>query len=315
MKTTDAVRGHWDQVFAYYNLPPITGKRHFTGECPICGKKGKYRNDNHDGNGTFICTCNQGDGWKLLQLTQGKDFKTLAPEVDRIIGNSYHDDGKKELSDADKLRIRVIKKFNALPVIKDTDAEAYLKNRQITPVHIQNVKFCKKDQSGSGFYSAIYSIATDNSGNPCYIHRTFLDGDKKAPITTPKKMNSLQNDTYLEFAQSVAVRLFPVASTIGIAEGIETALSCHQIYKCNTWSALNASILRKFRAPDGVEHLIIFADSDKNGAGHAAAFECAHRNILAKNSVQKVSVRWLQLGDFNDMLVNGGEVFEWVLSK
>ncbi|MCT8350256.1 DNA primase, partial [Photorhabdus temperata] len=89
MKTTDAVIGQWSKVFEYYGLPPVTGKKHYKGKCPICGQKGKYRCDDKGGRGTFICVCNIGDGWKLLALTQKKDFKAQATEVDEIIGNTY----------------------------------------------------------------------------------------------------------------------------------------------------------------------------------------------------------------------------------
>lgn len=58
-----------------------------------------------------------------------------------------------------------------------------------------------------------------------------------------------------------------------------------------------------------------FADTDSNGAGHAAAFECGHRNILSNNDVEKVSIRWPESGDFNDMLINGAQVFEWPLGR
>ena len=58
---------------------------------------------------------------------------------------------------------------------------------------------------------------------------------KKADIgASAKRQKSLQEDNYLDHARSVAIRMFPVASTLGIAEGIETALSAHQIYKVNT---------------------------------------------------------------------------------
>ncbi|MEG1654679.1 MAG: DNA primase, partial [Hafnia sp.] len=50
-------------------------------------------------------------------------------------------------------------------------------------------------------------------------------------------------------------------------------------------------------------------------AGHAAAFECGHRNILSNNDVEKVSIRWPESGDFNDMLINGAQVFEWPLGR
>lgn len=88
MKTVSAATGRWPEIFEYFNSP-VTGKNHFKGECPICGRKGKFRIDDKGGRGTFICTCNSGDGWKLLELTQGKDFKTLAREIDKLIGNNY----------------------------------------------------------------------------------------------------------------------------------------------------------------------------------------------------------------------------------
>lgn len=128
-------------------------------------------------------------------------------------------------------------------------------------------------------------------------------------------MSKLQDDNYLNFSGSVAIRMFPVSTTLGVAEGIETALSCKQTYGCNTWSTLNAGFLRKFRVPAGVKHLIIFADTDPNGAGLAAAFECGHRNMLHSNEVELVSIRWPERGDFNDMLQNGAKVYQQQLSK
>ena len=128
-------------------------------------------------------------------------------------------------------------------------------------------------------------------------------------------MMKLQEDSYLEFAKSVAIRMFPVSSTLGIAEGIETALACHQITKCHTWATMNTAFMKKFRVPAGVKNLIIFADADANAAGHAAAFECAAANLHAKNDLETVSVRWPAQGDFNDLLQNGSEVFEWVFHR
>ncbi|MCT8349465.1 DNA primase, partial [Photorhabdus temperata] len=66
----------------------------------------------------------------------------------------------------------------------------------------------------------------------------------------------------------------------------------------------------------GVKHLIIFADMDLHSAtGHAAAFECARGNLVAKNDLETVSIRWPDHGDFNDMLLNGDEVRELSFNK
>ena len=85
MNTIDAVKGQWAKIFAHYGLPPITGRKHFKGKCPICGQKGKFRIDDKDGRGTYICTCGSGNGFQLLERTQGKDFKTLADEIDVLV--------------------------------------------------------------------------------------------------------------------------------------------------------------------------------------------------------------------------------------
>ena len=313
MRTVDAVIGNWGKVFSYYGLPPITGKHHFKGKCPICKSVGKFRIDDRDGRGTFICKCGSGDGWKLLTETQGKEFKELAREVDGIIGNTYQRQmQQKPVSQTELLRNTVLNKFNKLKMVLGTNAESYLRNRGICITNINNVRYCEKDNTPKGTFGAIYAIATDSKGNACYLHRTFLDGDKKAKIEANKRMNSLQNESYLEYAQSVAIRLSDTESTLGIAEGIETALSCQQRYGCNTWATLNASLMKKFVAPAGVNHLIIFADTDSNLTGHSAAFECGRKNLLSNNDVRKVSVRWAKAGDFNDALNSDTPIYEWV---
>lgn len=315
MKTVEAVKGRWPEIFEYYNLPPVTYKTHFKGDCPVCGRKGKFRIDNKDDRGTYICTCGSGDGWRLLELTQGKDFKTLAREIDNLIGNTFQHTEPTKASDIENYRARVIGKFASLTPLRNTPASAYLSSRGIFSLPTHHVRFNGIENLSQGQYQAIWSIATDDKGVGCYLHRTILQDGNKPPIPNNKLLKKLHSDDYLSFAGSVAIRMFPVSSTLGIAEGIETALSCKQVYGCNTWSTLNSGFMKKFRAPSGVTHLIIFADCDKNGAGLAAAFECGNKNILSKNDVEKVSIRWPETGDFNDMLVNGSKVYQQILIR
>ncbi|KER01051.1 toprim domain-containing protein [Photorhabdus temperata] len=321
MKTTDAVIGQWSKVFEYYGLPPVTGKKHYKGKCPICGQKGKYRCDDKGGRGTFICVCNIGDGWKLLALTQKKDFKAQATEVDEIIGNTYAHQPESVQSSVNKddrslFRDKVIRKYSTLVNLRGTPGESYLRNRGINCLPAEQIRYCNHQPVRTKVFQAMYSLATDDKGALCYLHRTLLEGDKKANMDLAKQTYSLQSDDYLKHTGSVAIRMFPVSSTLGISEGIETALSCKQIYGCNTWPVMNAGFMGKFRVPNGVKHLIIFADMDLHSAtGHAAAFECARGNLVAKNDLETVSIRWPDHGDFNDMLLNGDEVRELSFNK
>lgn len=311
MKTVEAARGKWSLILKHFGLPPVTKGKHIQGPCPICGQKNKFRIDDKNGSGSYICVCGSGSGWQLLELSQKRPFAELATEVDALIGNTPTMEKPKPTKE-DALRAKVHAKFIKLPLHNETAAERYFLNRHIDPVRLGWLRFSEKERDK---ISAIYAIATDQQGNVCYLHRTLLDGDKKANVTNPKLLTKLQNQTYLDNAQSIAIRLFKVSSTLGIAEGIETALSAYQIYKCATWSTINAGFMRKFKAPAGVNHLIIFADSDRNGTGLAAAFDCANKNLLTSNDVEKVSIRWLEKGDFNDFLKDGGKVLEWILER
>ncbi|WP_244967906.1 DUF7146 domain-containing protein [Xenorhabdus budapestensis] len=316
IKTADAVIGRWPEIFAYYKLPPVTGKNHFKGKCPICGQKGKFRIDDRDGRGTFICTCNAGDGWKLLTLTQGKDYKTLADAIDLLLGiQSDKRSVVKKETNITKFRNKVTACYPNLSHLKGTQGEAYLRSRGIHVLPADNVKYCPDQPVYQGKLQALWSLVTDAKGTLCYLHRTYLDGDRKADITPQKKLDATQEDSYRLHAQSLAIRLFPVDSTLGIAEGIETALSCKQIYGVNTWSVVHAGFMERFLVPKGVKHLIIFADNDWSATGEAAAYICANKNLLANNDIEKVSVRYPDLGDFNDLLQQGCQARERAFIK
>lgn len=66
MNTKQAAIGRWAEIYKYYGLPGITGKNHLKEECPLCGRTGKFRCDDKDGTGSYICVCGSGDGWALL---------------------------------------------------------------------------------------------------------------------------------------------------------------------------------------------------------------------------------------------------------
>ncbi|EKY4319267.1 toprim domain-containing protein [Salmonella enterica] len=314
MKTADAAVGHWPTIFEHFGLPPVTGKRHYKGECPVCGARGKFRIDDTDGHGTWICRCGSGDGMKLVTLTQDRPFNELCKEIDELIGNTYQQEKVPVTSDAGKLRNKVLNKFSRLPDLRGTTGAGYLNARGIFNLPQEAIRFNDKQRYGGKVYQCLYSLATDDKGELCYLHRTLLDGNQKAQLRNfagAKRQKSLQGESYLEHARSVAIRMFPVATTLGIAEGIETALSCKQLYNVNTWATMTSGFMKKFRVPAGVKNLIIFADRDVNSAtGLAAATECAHANLLAKNDLEKISIYYPDHDDFNNMLMNGDQVRE-----
>ena len=67
---------------------------------------------------------------------------------------------------------------------------------------------------------------------------------------------------------------------MGIAEGMETALSAQKIFAMPVWACLSARGIAGFPIIKGLEHLSIFADHDRSGI--EAAHECASRYFKAK---------------------------------
>ena len=73
------------------------------------------------------------------------------------------------------------------------------------------------------------------------------------------------------------IRLAPPAPTMGIAEGIETALSAARLFNVPVWSVINDYGIATFQPPPECEHLIVFADHDRHGAGERAAHSLTAR--------------------------------------
>jgi putative DNA primase/helicase len=136
-----------------------------------------------------------------------------------------------------------------------------------------------------------------SDGKALTIHRTYLNGTGKADIKSPKKLMP-------GIAPLVggAIRLFPpVDKTIGVAEGIETAIAATQVFSTPCWAVVSSTLMRGFVPPDGVKRVIVFGDSDQNFVGQEAAYRLAKR-LFSLDLV--VDVQFPETGkDFNDFLL------------
>jgi len=298
MKTIDALRGNESIILDYYDIY-ITGNKHI--DCVFCDKKEKsMRISMYKDNLIYICTCSTGSIIEYIREITGSDFATTAKKIDELIGNTGY---KCEPKPVDNRASNALRRFKKAPSLRGTDGEKYLNGRDIYTMPELGIKF-SESRSGHNF---LFAIATDDQYKAVMMHQTFLQGDKKADIELNKKMITLK-----ESMGSISVKMFHAQETLGIGEGIESALSAAQIYKGSVWAVLSSSLMKRFKAPIGVSHLIIYADHDKKGAGFAAAFDCASKNLLCRNDVKRVTVKYPseQGYDFNDVLIKGCTVHE-----
>jgi putative DNA primase/helicase len=122
------------------------------------------------------------------------------------------------------------------------------------------------------FHPAMIALVTGPDGAPVILHRTYLTVDgRKAPLEAPKRL------TPGSIVKGAAVRLAAAGDVLGIAEGIETALSASALFGVPCWAATNAAMLAGWQPPAAVKRIIIFADNDLSYAGQAAAYALARR--------------------------------------
>lgn len=292
MKTTDAARGKWRGILVHFGLDEtFLQNRH--GPCPLCGGANRFRWDDKDGNGSFICNqCGAGTGWKLLMEFKGWTFKDAAAEVDKIIGNVA--------VVAQQPKADPMKRINATTAkLRECSEQvrSYLASR--------NLKACRgvksatldyyQDGRSIGEFECMVCPIQNRAGELISYHLTYLKDGAKAQVDSPKKMLPPS-----ENMAGAAVRLTAIYPRIGIAEGIETALAVMEIYKMPCWAATSAHMLETFQPPEGVDSVFIFADHDSNFTGQKAAYILANRLSIAGMTVGVFIPD--QVGDYADAL-------------
>src|SRR3954452_13263359 len=83
---TERARGRWLGILIELGVSPkLLENRH--GPCPLCGGNDRFRFDDKDGRGTWICSrCGAGDGPELVKRLNNVDFKGAAKLVERVVG-------------------------------------------------------------------------------------------------------------------------------------------------------------------------------------------------------------------------------------
>lgn len=277
--TRDMATGKWRGILLELGIAEsFLHDRH--GPCPLCGGTDRFRWDNQEGRGTYICNqCGAGDGMKLAMEFTGMSFKDVARLIDQMLGNIRSDGvhARPERSSEDHRRVRREIWSASHPIIKGDLADLYLASRDLDePTYHDTLRFAPALRDGEGSVRPALIAAVGVCGAPriVSIHRTFLkpDGSGKAEMAHPRKL------TPGELPPGACVALSDyTGGVLGIAEGLETALAASILYQIPVWSALNASLLKKWWPPEGCSEVVVFADNDMNFTGQAAAHNLANR--------------------------------------
>lgn len=282
--SANAARGRWPGILESLGVnSKFLVDRH--GPCPMCGGKDRFRFDDKL-NGAFYCSqCGAGDGFKLLQLLNGWDFKKAASEVDRIVGNiPVTTDNRQERTEEDKSKACRKLLESAGKVVPGTPAHLYLLNRCGDPGAILGDLRAHpgiRHTTSGGIHPAMLAIMRYPDGSGASVHRTYLTTDgEKALVDPVRKMMP-----GLSLAGS-CVRLGGIAERLGIGEGIETAICAGKIFGLSVWAATCANQMKAWEPPQGVREVVIFGDNDASFTGQEAAYTLAKRLKAAGLSVE-----------------------------
>lgn len=305
MKSIDVIRevklkanGQWQGILSAVGADvPVN---HHTA-CPACGGKDRFRFDDKDGNGTFICNqCGAGDGLDLVQRVLGVGVTEAAKEVAGIIGIDTRSDHQpasertqvktqqeshkaaqqqKEVSDAAEKQKRFTARYNSLLSQVQQGESVYLAGKKLTGFTLPLLP-------DSSLLIPLVNVAGTVTG----AQTIKPDGGKRLLTDSTKK------------GSYYAVNAPESVTAVIIAEGLATALTCHVIRPdALTVAAMDAGnlihIAEVMRGKYPAAKILIAADNDADNTvntGREKA-EAAARAVNGQVTIPPTS------GDWNDV--------------
>lgn len=322
-------QGRWPEIFAAAGMDP----GHFVKSnrpCPLCGGRDRFsllKGGRNEPDGRWYCRgCGYGDGIELVKRFRGSTFPQTLRWLEAYLGIEHQRESfchrPEGLSEAEKTvrrRERNLAFWNAAVPLRDLSRESpqwkYLASRGLGACDASAMLRAEAEteawetnedgeRRSAGRYPVLLAAVTDGSGGIITLHRTFLTPDGgKAPLSSPKKLAPGAIEDGL-------IRLFPPTAILCLAEGIETALSVHEMTGLPVWSAISLTGLRKFgEVPEGVKKIHICGDNDRSYAGAAGAYELAARIRRSRPDIEvAVHIPPEPGTDWNDVLRSGGRL-------
>jgi putative DNA primase/helicase len=286
--TKELARGRWASILPTLGITPefLTGKHC---SCPLCGGKDRFRFDNKDGLGTYFCSqCGSGDGFMLAEKFTKRSFKEIATHIQGMwhTVKSMPQDKRDEVAQQRAIRNAWEGSWQPSP---RSSVGLYHSTRFSRPWASKSIR-----ENAGGMVALIHGV--DDS--PVNVHLTALtkDGAKNESVGTIKKVMPGK------LPEGCAIRIWDAAPVMGIAEGIETAISAAILFKMPVWAAVNGSLLAKWIPPEVAETVHIFGDNDSNFTGQSKAYALANRLYIQFERKVVVHIPDQCGKDWNDIL-------------
>ncbi len=271
------------------------------GPCPICGGTDRFRWDDKAGSGSFYCNqCGPGSGVDLVMKVHGVPFIDAKRMIEEHLPSAPIEIPKAKRDTSLEALAAIWSRAQKLT--GDDPASWYLARRGL-PHDSPSLRWLPKftyvhDDKSKTEHPAMLAMFVGPDRAAHTIQYTYLDrSGRKADVPKPRKLAPAK------IPAGGAVRLAASAETMGIAEGVETALAAAKLFDIPVWSALSAGGLIKWQPPQTARHIIVFGDNDRSATGQAAAWSLAHRLITEKFTAE-VRIPETPETDWNDVLTS-----------
>jgi putative DNA primase/helicase len=281
------VRGRWPEILIAAGMSQeLFTQRH--GPCPFCGGDDRYRWSNkHDG--VWVCSfCTESrfaSGFRMLMQHMGySTFHQAADHVRDYFREHGHSPSRVAAAPACASSTedvaRNMKRMQTIwdqakPVVSDDPVDRYLQRRiPGLDIPLEMVRYHpaldywapppSREQRPIllGRFPAMVVKALDANDQFVQLHKTYLTSDgEKANVPVVKKTERGIG------VNGFAVPIMPFkGDTLGLAEGIESALAAAMLRGIPVWPCLNGPSMAAFDVPasldKAVKRVIIFADHD-----------------------------------------------------
>lgn len=294
-----AACGHWPTLLADLGIDtPHRGKH---GPCPVCGGKDRFRFDNKEGRGTWICSqCGAGDGLDLVCKVMGKAPKEAVRLITPLMGMAA---GGLDPAERERIRLQQQAKVQqerkrseqqrqkaacrAAAIIRDCEQgkTPYLTNKGFAD-RISAVNRVHISVGGENYPAGSPVIPlTNEAGELVNVQLIGHDGSKR----------------YLTGGQKAgAFHWIKGGELIAIVEGYATGLSVHLATGATVYCAMDCGNLATVAAIARRKHpearILLCGDNDTNTKGNPGKAKAEQ----AAATVGGLVALPLVAGDWND---------------
>lgn len=257
-----------------------------------------------------------GDYALLFKCFAGCNSRDVINEILRLDDNALHHVDKASQASTGMppdlwRRQQALRIWDEARPLIGTPAETYLRRRRIALLP-RALRFHPRTPLGQGddvefrpaMIAALHDGGLHDEGRFIAIQRTFFDRDdaRRARDLADPRMT-------LGRPERAAVMLGTATSILGLAEGVETAISAMILFGIPVWATLGSERLHQIAIPGRVSRLVLFPDNDV--AGEIGVAEALESYAMPGRDID---IEFPPNGykDWNDVLRMGGEgVGEW----